>query len=94
MGTDELFKQIIYRGKLYSEAVDNTLELKFKLGSKEAKENIDKIFKNGFDENGMANVKDNDIAARALESARVGTFQNSLDDGRLLNIGKAVNQIF
>jgi hypothetical protein len=90
MGTDELFKQIIYRGKLYSEAVDNTLELKFKLGSKEAKENIDKIFKNGFDENGMANVKDNDIAARALESARVGTFQNSLDDGRLLNIGKAV----
>jgi hypothetical protein len=90
MGTDELFKQIIYRGKLYSEAVDNTLELKFTLGSKEAKENIDKIFKNGFDENGMANVKDNDIAARALESARVGTFQNSLDDGRLLNIGKAV----
>jgi hypothetical protein len=90
MGTDELFKQIIYRGRLYSEAVDNTLELGFKLGTKEAKENIDKIFKNGFDENGMANVKDNDIAARALENARVGTFQNSLDDGRLLNIGKAV----
>jgi hypothetical protein len=90
MGTDELFKQIIYRGRLYSEAVDNTLELGFKLGTKEAKDNIDKIFKNGFDENGMANVKDNDIAARALENARVGTFQNSLDDGRLLNIGKAV----
>ena len=93
MGTDELFKQIIYRGRLYSEAVDNTLELGFKLGTKEAKENIDKIFKNGFDENGMANVKDNDIAARALENARVGTFQNSLDDGRLLNIGKLVTNI-
>tara|TARA_R110000868_G_scaffold166500_1_gene400514 strand:- start:18 stop:3533 length:3516 start_codon:yes stop_codon:yes gene_type:complete len=90
MGTDELFKQIIYRGRLYSEAVDNTLELGFKLGTKEANENIDKVFKNGFDENGMANVKDNDIAARALENARVGAFQNSLDDGRLLNIGKAV----
>jgi hypothetical protein len=90
MGTDELFKQIIYRGRLYSEAVDNTLELGFKLGSKEAKDNIDKILKNGFDKNGMANVKDNDIAARALENARVGAFQNSLDDGRLLNIGKAV----
>ena len=90
MGTDELFKQIIYRGRLYSEAIDNTLELQFKLGTKEAKDNIDKIFKNGFDEKGMANVKDNDIAARALENARVGTFQNSLDDGRLLNIGKAV----
>jgi hypothetical protein len=93
MGTDELFKQIIYRGRLYSEAVDNTLELGFKLGTKEANENIDKIFKNGFDENGMANVKDNDIAARALENARVGTFQNSLDDGRLLNIGKLVTNI-
>jgi hypothetical protein len=90
MGTDELFKQIIYRGRLYSEAVDNTLELGFKLGSKEAKDNIDKILKNGFDKNGMANVKDNDIASRALENARVGAFQNSLDDGRLLNIGKAV----
>jgi hypothetical protein len=90
MGTDELFKQIIYRGRLYSEAVDNTLELGFKLKSKEAKDNIDKILKNGFDKNGMANVKDNDIAARALENARVGAFQNSLDDGRLLNIGKAV----
>ena len=90
MGTDELFKQVIYRGRLYSEAIDNTLELGFKLGLKEAKDNIDKIFKNGFDKNGMANVKDNDIAARALENARVGTFQNSLDDGRLLNIGKAV----
>lgn len=93
MATDELFKQIIYRGKLHSEAIDNTLELGFKLGSKEAKDNIDKIFKNGFDEKGMANVKDNDIAARALESARIGTFQNSLDDGRLLNIGKLVTNI-
>jgi hypothetical protein len=94
MGTDELFKQIIYRGRLYSEAVDNTLELGFKLGSKEAKDNIDKILKNGFDKNGMANVKDNDIAARALENARVGAFQNSLDDGRLLNIGKASRKFF
>jgi len=93
MGTDELFKQIIYRGRLYSEAIDNTLELGFKLETKEAKDNIDKIFKNGFDKNGMANVKDNDIAARALENARVGTFQNSLDDGRLLNIGKLVTNI-
>jgi hypothetical protein len=37
MGTDELFKQIIYRGRLYSEAVDNTLELGFKLEIKRSK---------------------------------------------------------
>jgi hypothetical protein len=74
MGTDELFKQIIYRGKLYSEAVDNTLELKFTLGSKEANENIDKIFKNGFDENGMANVKDNDIASKSIRKCESRNF--------------------
>ena len=90
--TDEFFKQINYRGRLYAEAVDNTLELDFKLGSKEAKTNIDKIFKDGFDKNGLANVKDNVMATRSLEHARVGSFTNTLDDGRLLNIGKAVEK--
>ena len=92
MTTDEFFKQINYRGRLYAEAVDNTLELGFKLGSKEAKTNIDKIFKDGFDKNGLANVKDNVMATRSLEHARVGSFTNTLDDGRLLNIGKAVEK--
>ena len=90
MATDEIFKQINYRGRLYAGAVENTLELGFKVSSKEGKDNIDKIFKEGFDKNGMANVKENDIATKALEHARVGTFQNRLDDGRYLNIGKAV----
>jgi|694.fasta_scaffold65722_2 hypothetical protein len=93
MGTDELFKQISYRGRLYAEAVDNTLELKFKLGTKEANENIDKIFKNGFDENGLANVKDNPLAAKALQEARYNTFTNSLDDGRFFNIGGAMLKV-
>jgi hypothetical protein len=35
----------------------------------------------------MANVKDNPIAAESLQQARVATFTNSLEDGRLLNIG-------
>jgi hypothetical protein len=90
MGTDELFKQMSYRGRLYAEAVSNTLELGFKLGSKEAKENIEKIFKNGFDENGRANVKDNSLAAKALQEARYNTYTNSLKDGRYLNIGSTV----
>ena len=91
-GTDELFKQMNYRGRLYAEAIENTLELGFKLGSKEANENIDKIFKNGFKENGMANVKDNPMAARALDHARIASFTNLLDDGRLINIGLGVEK--
>ncbi len=90
MATDEIFKQINYRGRLYAGAVENTLELGFKVSSKEGKDNIAKIFKEGFDKNGMANVKENDIATKALEQARVSTFTNPLDDGRYFNIGKAV----
>jgi len=62
------------------------------LYSKEGKANTDKIFKEGFDKNGKANVVDNDIAAKALENARVATFTNSLNDGRYLNIGGAVQK--
>jgi hypothetical protein len=87
MSSDELFKQLNYRGRLYANAVDNTLELGLDISSKEGRANIDRIFKEGFDKNGMANVKDNPIAADALQNARVATFTNSLEDGRLLNIG-------
>lgn len=87
MSSDELFKQLNYRGRLYANAVDNTLELGLDISSKEGRANIDRIFKEGFDKNGMANVKDNPIAAEALQQSRVATFTNSLEDGRLLNIG-------
>tara|TARA_R110002020_G_scaffold132738_4_gene296316 strand:+ start:2021 stop:5530 length:3510 start_codon:yes stop_codon:yes gene_type:complete len=87
MTGDEIFKQFNYRGRLYSEAVRNTLELGFEVGSKEGKANIEKIFKNGFDKNGRANVVDNDIAARALSNAREATFTNGLNDGRYFNLG-------
>ena len=87
MSSDELFKQLNYRGRLYANAVNNTLELGLDISSKEGRANIDRIFKEGFDKNGMANVKDNDIAADALQQSRVATFTNSLEDGRLLNIG-------
>ena len=89
-GTDELFKQMNYRGRLYAEAINNTLELGYKINSKEGLANIDKIFKNGFKKNGEANIVDNPMAARALENARVATFTNLLDDGRFLNIGLGV----
>ncbi len=89
MTGDEIFKQFNYRGRLYSEAVANTLELGLDVGSKEGKANIKKIFDNGFDKNGKANVVDNDIAARALQNAREATFTNGLNDGRFFNIGYA-----
>ena len=90
--SDELFKQFNYRGRLYASAIENTLELGFDLGSKEGRANIDKIFKNGFDKNGMANIKDNAIAAEALQQSRVATFTNSLEDGRYFNVGGSIQK--
>ena len=89
MTGDEIFKQLGYRGRLFSGAVDNTLELGLDVSSKEGKANIKKIFDNGFDKNGKANVVDNDIAAKALAGARESTFTNGLNDGRFFNIGYA-----
>jgi ribosomal protein L18E len=89
MTGDEIFKQFNYRGRLYAEAVNNTLELGLDVGSKEGKANIKKIFDNGFDKNGKANVIDNDLAAKSLQNAREATFTNGLNDGRQLNIGMA-----
>ena len=89
MTGDEIFKQLGYRGRLFSGAIDNTLELGLDVGSKEGKANIKKIFDNGFDKNGKANVVDNDIAAKALAGARESTFTNGLNDGRAFNIGYA-----
>jgi len=48
MSSDELFKQLNYRGRLYANAVDNTLELGLDISSKEGRANIDRIFKEGF----------------------------------------------
>jgi hypothetical protein len=90
--SDELFKQFNYRGRLYASAIENTLELGLDVGSKEGRANIDKIFKNGFDKNGMANVKDNAIAAEALQQSRVATFTNSLEDGRYFNVGGSIQK--
>jgi hypothetical protein len=89
MTGDEIFKQLGYRGRLFAGAIDNTLELGLDVGSKEGKANIKKIFDNGFDKNGKANVVDNDIAAKALAGARESTFTNGLNDGRFFNIGYA-----
>ncbi len=89
MSSDELFKQLNYRGRLYGRALENTLQLGLDISSKEGKANIDRIFKEGFDKNGKANVVDNPIAAEALQQSRISTFTNTLEDGRLLNIGGA-----
>ncbi len=89
MTGDEIFKQLGYRGRLFAGATDNTLELGLDVRSKEGKANIKKIFDNGFDKNGKANVVDNDIAAKALAGARESTFTNGLNDGRFFNIGYA-----
>jgi len=87
MTGDELLKQINYRGRLFANATNNTLERNLPLDSKEGKANLKKIFDNGFTKEGHANIKDNPMNADALEYARVSSYTNMLDNGSYMNLG-------
>ena len=88
--SDEFLKQVNYRGRLLSNAIENTMELGLDITSKEGKKNIDRILKEGFDENGLANIKNNPINEKALQYARESTFTNSLTNGSYLNWGSKI----
>jgi len=90
MTGDEFLKQINYRGRLYTNALENTMDRGLSITSKEGKANIEKIFKEGFDKNGMANVKDNGINAEALKYSRESTYTNSLKGGSYLDWGNKI----
>jgi hypothetical protein len=88
--SDEFLKQINYRGRLLSNALENTMELGLDITSKEGRKNIDRILKEGFDENGLANIKNNPINEKALQYARESTFTNSLTNGSYRNWGSKI----
>lgn len=88
--SDEFLKQVNYRGRLLSNALENTMELGLDITSKEGKKNIDRILKEGFDANGLANIKNNPINEKALQYARESTFTNSLTNGSYLNWGSKI----
>ena len=90
MTGDELLKQMNYRGRLYTNALDNTMERGLSLYSKEGKDNIKRIFNEGFDKNGHANIKDNPINEEALQYARVSTYTNTLKGGAYLDLGSKI----
>ena len=83
---DEFFKQVNYRAKLYAYAMQQArFKLKNKDITKEAfAEEVEKIFKEGFDEGGMTGKG---INKYALEYAQENTFTRSLSD-QIDNISK------
>ncbi len=87
MTGDELLKQMNYRGRLYANALDNTLERGLNPSSKEGIENTNKIMSQGFDKFGRANVKDNNLAEDALQYARIASYTNDLKGGATYDIG-------
>jgi len=90
MTGDEFLKQSNYRGRLYTNALENTMERGLDITSKEGKANIDRIFKEGFAKNGNANVKDSSINEAALQYARESTYTNTLRGGSKLDWGAKV----
>ncbi len=90
MTGDELLKQMNYRGRLFTNALDNTMTRSLSITSKEGKENIKRIFDEGFDKNGSANIKDNSINQKTLDYARESTYTNSLKGGSYLDWGAKI----
>ena len=90
MTGDELLKQMNYRGRLFTNALDDTMTRGLDISSKEGKENIKRIFDEGFDKNGAANIKDNSINKKTLDYARESTYTNSLKGGSYLDWGSKV----
>ena len=90
MTGDELLKQSNYRARLFTNALDNTMTRGLDIQSKVGKENINKIFKNGFTKNGAANIKESSINQNALQYAREATYTNDLMGGSYLNIGSHI----
>ena len=90
MTGDELLKQMNYRGRLFTNALDNTMERGLSISSKEGKENIKRIFDEGFDKNGSANIKDNSINQKTLDYAREATYTNSLKGSSYLDWGAKI----
>jgi hypothetical protein len=92
MTGDEFLKQINYRGRLYTNALNNTMIRNIPLDSKEGRQNIKRIFDEGFDKNGRANTKDNPINKEALEYARYSTYTNTLKGGAYLDYGSKIQK--
>jgi hypothetical protein len=90
---DELLKQINFNGRLYSNAVNNTLEKGYKMGSKDATANIKNIMDNGLTPKGNANLEI-PMVKDAVNFARVSTFTNPLKDGSFWNWGSAIESFF
>ena len=90
MTGDEFLKQSNYRARLYVNALDNTMERGLDIQSKAGRENIDRIFKEGFTKNGAANIKESSINQNALQYAREATYTNDLMGGSYLNIGSHI----
>ena len=81
MTGDEFLKQSNYRGRLYTNALENTMDRGLDITSKEGKANIKRIFNEGFTKNGNANIKDSSINEAALQYAREATYTNTLKGG-------------
>jgi len=90
MTGDEFLKQSNYRGRLHANALENTMEKGLSITSKEGKENIEKLFKDGFNKNGTANIKNSSINENALNYARESSYTNDLKGGSYRDYGAKI----
>lgn len=95
LATDELIKQMTFRGRVMGLALDDALAKGYDYGDavKLAKIDAKIALQDQLDASVAGRMSDNPIARKALEYSRYATFQNDLSDGAIGKFGKALSDV-
>lgn len=94
LATDELIKQMSFRGRVMGLAIDDALAkgMDYKDAVKMAKIDSQLALRDQLDASVAGRMSDNPLARKALEYSRYSTFQNDLSDGALGKFGKTLSE--
>lgn len=95
LATDELIKQMTFRGRVMGLAIDDALAkgYDYKDAVKMAKIDSQLALQDQLDASVAGRISENPLARKALDYARYSTFQNDLSDGTMGKFGKSLSEV-
>lgn len=95
LATDELMKQMAFRGRVMGLAIDDNLAKGYSYSEavKLAKIDAQIALQDQLDAAVAGRMSDNPLARKALEYSRFTTFQNDLSDGAMGKLGKTLSEV-
>lgn len=95
LATDELIKQMTFRGRVMGLAIDDLIAKGYDYGDAVKLAKIDSkiALQDQLDASVAGRMSENALARKALEYSRYATFQNDLSDGAMGQFGKALSEV-